>query len=92
MASVDCPHCKGTGKIRMPDKLGERLAFLRGQRSMSLREVEAALNGVCSHTNLHHIEIGKNASPSIHTVAALAKIYGVSLDALMAVPEAAIHS
>lgn len=59
--------------------MGARLRQLRTERGMTLRAVEAATNCAVSFSLLCRVEDGR-IDPGIGKVAALADLYGVSLD------------
>ncbi|PZE80676.1 helix-turn-helix transcriptional regulator [Curtobacterium sp. MCBD17_032] len=61
-------------------RLGALLRSARGSRSM----LEVALDAGVSPETLRKIETGRIATPSFPTVAALAAVLGLSLDALWA--------
>lgn len=76
--SLDCPHCKGTGRIP-PRTLGERLKALRAATGLQQHQVADKLGGVISATNLGHVECGRNPNPKLEALRALADFYGVRL-------------
>ena len=59
------------------ETLGARLARLRHERGESLRKA-APLIG-CAHRHLHQLEHGPTANPTLATLQALARHYGVTV-------------
>ena len=66
---------------RLP--LGQYLASVREDRSLSLREVEKATNKVVSNGYLSQVENNQIKKPSPNILHALAELYGVSYEDLM---------
>ncbi|WNM24824.1 helix-turn-helix transcriptional regulator [Demequina capsici] len=65
-------------EIARGQRLGELLREARGQRSM----LDVALDAGVSPETLRKIESGRVATPAFTTVAALAGVLGLSLDAV----------
>jgi transcriptional regulator with XRE-family HTH domain len=63
--------------------LGQYLASIRTDRSMTLRQVEEATNKVVSNAYLSQIENDKVQQPSPNVLHALAEIYGIDFGELM---------
>ncbi len=81
-----CPTCGGSGVLPQAASLSERLAYLRRKSGFTLREVEAqalAMGASLSNAAVSQMETGATVNPSLKHIAALAKIYGVTLDELI---------
>ena len=66
-----------------PTTLGQYLASIRGDRKMTLREVEEATNKQVSNAYLSQIENDKIKKPSPNILHTLAELYGISFENLM---------
>ncbi|MFT4226494.1 helix-turn-helix transcriptional regulator [Micropruina sp.] len=67
-------------EIERGRRLGSLLRKARGDRSM----LEVALDAAVSPETLRKIESGRVATPSFPTIAAIADVLGLSLDAIWA--------
>lgn len=67
-------------EIERGQRLGALLRHARGERSM----LETALDAGLSPETLRKIETGRVATPSFPTIAAIADVLGLSLDAVWA--------
>ena len=67
-------------EVERGQRLGALLRRARGERSMLVTALEAGL----SPETLRKIESGRVATPAFPTVAALAQVLGLSLDAVWA--------
>ncbi len=67
-------------EIERGRRLGSLLRKARGERSM----LEVALGAAVSPETLRKIESGRVATPSFPTIAAIADVLGLSLDAIWA--------
>ena len=67
-------------EVERGQRLGALLRRARGERSMLMTALEAGL----SPETLRKIESGRVATPAFPTVAALAQVLGLSLDAVWA--------
>lgn len=67
-------------EIERGQRLGVLLRHARGERSM----LEIALDAHISPETLRKIESGRVATPAFPTIAAIANVVGLSLDALWA--------
>ncbi|WP_066589245.1 helix-turn-helix domain-containing protein [Cellulomonas timonensis] len=67
-------------EVERGQRLGALLRRARGERSM----LEVALDARVSPETLRKIESGRVATPAFPTVAALAQVLGLSLDAVWA--------
>lgn len=67
-------------EIERGQRLGALLRHARGERSM----LETALDAGLSPETLRKIETGRVATPSFPTIAAIAEVLGLSLDAVWA--------
>src|SRR4051812_23057275 len=67
-------------EVERGQRLGALLRRARGQRSM----LDTALDAGVSPETLRKIESGRVATPAFPTIAAIADVLGVSLDALWA--------
>lgn len=67
-------------EVRRGERLGAVLRRARGQRPM----LDAALEAGISPETLRKIETGRVATPSFPTIAAIAVVLGLSLDAVWA--------
>lgn len=65
-----------------PQALGQYLRELRGDRRLSLRDVERATGGVVSNAYLSQLEQGKRLEPGPKYLAALARVYDVPVQLL----------
>jgi transcriptional regulator with XRE-family HTH domain len=75
---VRLPHTPA--ELERGQRLGALLRRARGERSM----LDTALEAGVSPETLRKIETGRVATPSFPTVAALAQVLGLSLDAVWA--------
>jgi len=66
-----------------PQTLGEYLAYIRGIKKLTLRDVEEATNKEVSNAYLSQVETGKIAQPRPNILHSLANVYGVAYDVLM---------
>lgn len=69
-----------TADVERGQRLGALLRLARGQRSM----LETALDARVSPETLRKIESGRVATPAFPTIAAIADVLGLSLDAVWA--------
>jgi HTH-type transcriptional regulator, competence development regulator len=69
----------GAGQI----SLGQHLAAIRGDRKLSLRQVEEATNKEVSNAYLSQLENDKIKQPSPHILHALAELYAADYTVLM---------
>lgn len=67
-------------EVERGQRLGSLLRLARGERSM----LDVALDAGVSPETLRKIESGRIATPSFPTIAAIANVLGLSLDALWA--------
>lgn len=67
-------------EVERGQRLGSRLRLARGDRSM----LETALAARVSPETLRKIETGRVATPAFSTIAAIARVLGLSLDELWA--------
>jgi transcriptional regulator with XRE-family HTH domain len=67
-------------EVERGQRLGSLLRLARGERSM----LETALRAHVSPETLRKIETGRVATPAFPTIAAIADVLGLSLDALWA--------
>ncbi|MGH2548914.1 MAG: helix-turn-helix domain-containing protein [Thermomicrobiales bacterium] len=67
-------------EVERGQRLGTLLRRARGQRSM----LETALDARVSPETLRKIETGRIATPAFSTIAAIADVIGLSLDAVWA--------
>jgi len=67
-------------EVERGQRLGALLRRARGERSM----LETALKARVSPETLRKIETGRVATPAFPTIAAIAEVLGLSLDALWA--------
>jgi transcriptional regulator with XRE-family HTH domain len=75
----------GTGTVVNmddPSPLAEYLRQLRENKGMSLRDVARATESVVSNAYLSQLETGRRPTPNPRVLTALAKVYGVAIDAL----------
>src|SRR5437879_5463731 len=63
--------------------LGEFLAFTRGIKKLTLRDVEDATEKEVSNAYLSQLETGKITKPSPNVLHALAQVYAVPYELLM---------
>lgn len=63
--------------------LAELLAYTRGVKKLTLREVEEATDQEVSNAYLSQLETGKISRPSPNILHALARVYNVSYELLM---------
>ncbi|SDO63740.1 helix-turn-helix domain-containing protein [Afipia sp. GAS231] len=73
------PDERNTSKLT----LGQYLASIRVNRSLSLRDVEEATNKQVSNAYLSQIENNKIKKPSPNILHALAELYAISFENLM---------
>lgn len=66
-----------------PQSLAEFLAYKRGVKRLTLRDVEEATNKEVSNAYLSQLETGKIRRPSPNILHTLASVYGVSYELLM---------
>lgn len=64
--------------------LGDFLSYTRNIKKLTLREVEEATNKEVSNAYLSQLETGKIAKPSPNVLFALANVYAVPYETLMA--------
>jgi transcriptional regulator with XRE-family HTH domain len=69
-----------TAEVERGQRLGALLRHARGERSM----LETALDARVSPETLRKIESGRVATPAFPTIAAIAGVLGLSLDAVWA--------
>jgi len=81
-ASMDCPHCNGTGKIAA-HTMGERLRALRLTRGLTPTELAERTNGIVSASNISSIERESNLNPKLDALKALAAELGVKVGYLI---------
>ena len=74
-------------EVERGQRLGALLRRARGERSM----LTTALDAGGSPETLRKIESGRVATPSFPTVAAIADVLGVSLDAIWAVSRSPVR-
>lgn len=67
-------------EVQRGQRLGALLRRARGERSM----LETALEALVSPETLRKIESGRVATPAFSTIAAIADVLGLSLDAVWA--------
>ncbi|GAA2510452.1 helix-turn-helix transcriptional regulator [Winogradskya consettensis] len=67
-------------EVERGQRLGSLLRLARGERSM----LETALHARVSPETLRKIETGRVATPAFPTIAAIADVLGLSLDAVWA--------
>jgi transcriptional regulator with XRE-family HTH domain len=75
---VRLPHT--LAELERGERLGALLRRARGERSM----LEVALDAGVSPETLRKIETGRVATPAFSTIAAIAEVLGLSLDAVWA--------
>lgn len=83
VASVECPHCGGQGRIAART-MGERLRALRQSRGLSPEQLSAMTGGAVGHANVRLIERDANKNPSVSALTALASVLGVKVGYLIA--------
>jgi transcriptional regulator with XRE-family HTH domain len=66
-----------------PQSLGEFLAYVRGIKKLTLRDVEEATEREVSNAYLSQVETGKIAQPRPNILHSLANVYGVPYEVLM---------
>lgn len=66
-----------------PQSLGDFLAYTRGIKKLTLRDVEEATNKEVSNAYLSQLETGKITKPSPNVLHALALVYAVPYELLM---------
>jgi transcriptional regulator with XRE-family HTH domain len=66
-----------------PQTLGEFLAYFRGIKKMSLRDVEEATEKEVSNAYLSQLETGKISQPRPNILHALSRVYGIPYEVLM---------
>ncbi|HEY4311875.1 MAG TPA: helix-turn-helix domain-containing protein [Pirellulales bacterium] len=73
-----------TPSIQGAQTLGKFLAYTRGIKKLTLRDVEEATEKEVSNAYLSQLENDKISRPSPNVLHALATVYGVEYDVLMA--------
>ncbi len=77
------PNKNGDLTEESPQTLGEFLAYVRGIKKLTLRDVEEATNKEVSNAYLSQVETGKIAQPRPNILHSLANVYGVAYEVLM---------
>lgn len=80
-AKIKCPRCDGTGLLKSPPTLGGRLLVLREGAGLSQRDA-ADKSGV-NKSALCRVERGTQPDLTGGQLAKLARLYGVTIDALV---------
>jgi len=77
------PTKSGEQREESPQSLGEFLAYIRGIKKLTLRDVEEATEKEVSNAYLSQVETGKISQPRPNILHSLARVYGVPYEVLM---------
>ncbi len=77
------PSNKAEEPEEAPQTLGEFLAYFRGIKKMSLRDVEEATDREVSNAYLSQLETGKISQPRPNILYSLSRVYGIPYEVLM---------
>ena len=77
------PVKNGEEREESPQSLGEFLAYIRGIKKLTLRDVEEATEKEVSNAYLSQVETGKISQPRPNILHSLAKVYGLPYEVLM---------
>jgi len=75
-----CPHCSGTGRVPVPETLGQRIRYMRESQGIGLIRFAALVQ--ISKGYLSQIET-RNCTPLVYIAYAIAEALGTTLPELL---------
>lgn len=82
---MKCPRCKGTGKVKDPETFCDRLVMLREAKGITCKDLEREAG--IPHSEYWRLENGKVTNPSVKTLVALARFFGVTTDYMLGIEQ-----